>query len=75
MTLIDAAVVTTLGIQLLTLGGLWLRLRWQAKHQKGHRSYIESLARILPAGSRIDDLHDAGRRTHLMIGPATEAHP
>ncbi|MFE3279546.1 hypothetical protein [Nocardia sp. NPDC059239] len=57
MTATIVAAISALSIHLLAFGRLWLRLRWRAKQQHGHRQYVVALARTLPAGSRIDDFH------------------
>ncbi|MFQ6331481.1 hypothetical protein ACLMAL_35890 [Nocardia sp. CWNU-33] len=40
MTSIVATAITALGIHVFAFGGLWLRLRWQAKQQHVHRRYV-----------------------------------
>lgn len=48
----DAAVLTARVLNLLGLIGLWMGLWWQVKQQKGHRRYVEALARALPDAAR-----------------------
>ncbi len=68
MTLTITEVVVTLGIHAVALCGLWLRLRWRVEQQRGHHRYMVTLARFLPADSRVDDIHGDGQRTQLTIG-------
>jgi hypothetical protein len=72
MTSTVVAAIAGLGIHVFAFGGLWLRLRSQARQQRLHRRYVVDLARVLPSGSRIDDLHGGGRRTRLTIGPTSK---
>lgn len=68
MTLTVTEVAGTLGIHAIALCGLWLRLRWRAEQQRGHHRYMVAMVRLLPTGSRIDDLHDGGQRTRFTVG-------
>lgn len=65
-------IVTSSIVHVLTLVGLWLRLRWRTRQQRVHRGYLLDLIRALPLGSCLDDDHGGGRRTRLIIGPDTE---
>ncbi|WP_280273556.1 hypothetical protein [Nocardia wallacei] len=67
---ITVMLVTTVAIHVLGTVGLWLRLRFSAEQQRGHRRYMIAIARALPVGSRVDDRHGDGRRTQLTIGAA-----
>lgn len=72
MTPTTAAMIAAPAIETIALIGLWLRLRWRTEQQRGHRRYIVALAKVLPCGSSIRDLHGEGRSTQLTIGSTSE---
>lgn len=62
--------VTTLAAPGFGLLALWLRLRWRATQEQVHRQYVVAIARALPDGSQIDEVHPDGTRLRLAIAPA-----
>lgn len=46
---------------------LLVRLRWQERQQRAHRSYVTALARRLPPGSRLNEVRADGSELYLVI--------
>jgi hypothetical protein len=52
----------------LSLAGLWLRLRFQLRAERERRRYLLTAATALPAGSRIHDQRGDGTYLTLAVG-------
>jgi hypothetical protein len=69
------AIVVFLG-PVLSLVGLWLRLRYQLHGERERRRYLVTAATTLPAGSQVHDQRGDGTHLTLTVGhPAQKASP
>jgi hypothetical protein len=63
-----ATAATLLGFRAASVVNQYLRLRWRARLEHARRHYLETAARTLPAGSRLEDEVSAdGSRFRLSV--------
>ncbi|MDH6132497.1 hypothetical protein P3T37_001882 [Kitasatospora sp. MAA4] len=69
--LVVPAVVAVTGLAARVAAVLcqYLRLRWRVRQEHAHREYVEALARSLPRGSRLVEVHPDGSELRLTIPP------
>jgi hypothetical protein len=65
------SVVSLVTVQISSVLGLWLRLRWRARTEQAQQDYLTRLSLESP-GSRleVDDVQGDGRRLRVCLTPA-----
>lgn len=65
----NAGALAALGVQAAYVLLKYLQLRWRVQQEHAHRRFLESVARSLPAGSRLEEIGQDGTLLRLSIAP------